>query len=74
MDNQSCNSTPNHATAASSPAATALMGARPEAILDVVGMLICGAAAIDLSGRVPGQDALIYLQITERKAAKDDTT
>jgi hypothetical protein len=50
------------------------MGARPEAILDVVGMLICGAAAIDLSGRVPGQDALIYLQITERKAAKDHTT
>jgi hypothetical protein len=50
------------------------MGARREAILDVVGILICGAAAIDPSGRVPGQDALVYLQITQRKAAKGDTT
>src|ERR1700722_16297866 len=42
MDSQSCNSTPNHATTASSRAATALIGAR-EAILDVAGTLTCGA-------------------------------
>jgi hypothetical protein len=74
MDSQSCNSAPNHATTASSRAAAALMGARREAILDIVGILICGASAIDPSGRLPAQDALIYLQITQRKAAKDDTT